>query len=115
MDLNHQKPARKIAAPCRYCGREFFAGKRDGRRRQFCSNACRQAQFRNAEFARRYQVPDRYETPKIPQQTQWSAEAKIEVEPFPSTSSVAASAGQAPPSSTRSSAETSSPSSWAAR
>jgi hypothetical protein len=58
MDLNHQKPARKIAAPCRYCGREFFAGKRDGRRRQFCSNACRQAQFRNAEFARRYQVPD---------------------------------------------------------
>jgi hypothetical protein len=57
MDLNHQKPARKVASPCRYCGREFFAGKRSGRTRQFCCNACRQAHFRNANFEARYQTP----------------------------------------------------------
>ena len=57
MDLNHQKPARKVAAPCRYCGREFFAGKRCGRTRQFCCNACRQAHFRNAKIEARYQAP----------------------------------------------------------
>src|SRR5215470_8905459 len=58
MDLNHRKPTRKIACPCRQCGREFFRAKRNGRRREFCSNACRQAHFRNAEFGRRYQTPD---------------------------------------------------------
>jgi hypothetical protein len=56
--ISPDKPARKVASPCRHCGREFFRGKRDGRRRLFCSNACRQAEFRNAEFGRRYQVPD---------------------------------------------------------
>jgi hypothetical protein len=58
MQISSFESSRKVAAPCRNCGREFFAGKRNGRRREFCSNACRQAGFRNAEFARRYQVPD---------------------------------------------------------
>jgi hypothetical protein len=58
MHSNHRTRVRKIAAPCRHCGTEFFAGKRNGRRREFCSNACRQAHFRNAEFERRYQRPD---------------------------------------------------------
>jgi len=58
MDLNDRGLARKIACPCRHCGAEFFRGKRNGRRREFCSNACRQAYFRNAEFGRRYQVLD---------------------------------------------------------
>jgi hypothetical protein len=50
--------ARVVAAPCRNCGQEFFIGKRNGRQREFCSNACRQSHFRNAEFGRRYQTPD---------------------------------------------------------
>jgi hypothetical protein len=48
----------KIAGPCRQCGREFWSGKRSGRRREFCSNACRQASFRNADFGRRYRALD---------------------------------------------------------
>jgi hypothetical protein len=58
MDLNHLKTARKIASPCRHCGREFWLGKRNGRTRFFCSNACRQAYFRNAKSDRRFQIPD---------------------------------------------------------
>jgi hypothetical protein len=113
MRLDHLRPARKVAAPCQYCGREFFAGKRSGRTRQFCCNACRQAHFRNAKIEAWYQNRGRYETPKIPQQTQRTAKAKIEVEPFPPTCLGTASAGQAA-ASTRSFAKTSSPSSWAA-
>jgi endogenous inhibitor of DNA gyrase (YacG/DUF329 family) len=58
MDMHQSKTARKVGAPCPHCGREFWLGKRSGRRRHFCSNACRQAHFRNAEWDRRYQVPD---------------------------------------------------------
>ena len=57
MRLNHLKPVRKVASPCQQCGQEFWFGKRSGRKRQFCCNACRQAHFRNPEFDRRYQVP----------------------------------------------------------
>jgi hypothetical protein len=51
MRLNHLKPIRKVAAPCRCCGREFFVvGKRNGRRPEFCSDSCRQAEFRYARY-----------------------------------------------------------------
>jgi hypothetical protein len=46
---------------CEHCGREILPrqlrGKVAGRTRRFCSNKCRQASFRNAEFDRRYQPP----------------------------------------------------------
>jgi endogenous inhibitor of DNA gyrase (YacG/DUF329 family) len=58
MHLPNFESARKVGVPCPECGREFWTSKRNGRRRQFCTNACRQAHFRNAEFARRYQVPN---------------------------------------------------------
>jgi hypothetical protein len=57
MQLDHPKSARKVAEPCRQCGQEFWFGKRNGRKRQFCSNACRQAHFRNAKTEARYQTP----------------------------------------------------------
>jgi hypothetical protein len=45
---------------CRHCGGEILPrrlrNKVVGRARQFCSNKCRQASFRNAEFDRTYQV-----------------------------------------------------------
>ncbi len=50
MRLDHGKPVRKVGQPCALCGREFWAGKRKGRRREFCSNTCRQAAFRNASY-----------------------------------------------------------------
>jgi hypothetical protein len=56
MRLDHPKSARKVAAPCRQCGQEFWFGKRHGRKRLFCSNSCRQAYFRNAKIEARYQT-----------------------------------------------------------
>jgi hypothetical protein len=46
MDLR-PKRFRKIASPCAVCGKEFFLGRRGGRRREYCSDACRQVAFRN--------------------------------------------------------------------
>jgi len=46
---------------CEHCGQEILPrqlrGKVVGRARRFCSNKCRQASFRNADFDRRYQPP----------------------------------------------------------
>ena len=38
-----------MVSPCRcqHCGQEMRAARQCGRRRRFCSNACRQAEFRN--------------------------------------------------------------------
>ena len=48
MDYNFRiRRFRRVASPCQVCGRETFRGKRGGRRREFCSDACKQAQFRN--------------------------------------------------------------------
>jgi endogenous inhibitor of DNA gyrase (YacG/DUF329 family) len=58
MEITKFESARKVGAPCLQCGREFWRGKRNGRKRRFCSNACRQAYFRNAEWDRRYQASD---------------------------------------------------------
>jgi hypothetical protein len=47
---------------CQNCGREILPrrlrGKIVGRARLFCSNKCRQAAFRNADFDRRHQVSE---------------------------------------------------------
>jgi hypothetical protein len=55
-------PARPHGGRCRYCGEEILPrrlrGKIVGRTRAFCSNKCRQAAFRNAEFTRRYGAPE---------------------------------------------------------
>jgi hypothetical protein len=57
MDTNFTSTKRHGSA-CQHCGREILPrrlrGKKVGRERVFCSNRCRQAAFRNAEFARRY-------------------------------------------------------------
>jgi hypothetical protein len=51
----------KHGSACLHCGGEILPRKlRDkivGRARQYCSNKCRQAAFRNAELAGRYQPP----------------------------------------------------------
>jgi hypothetical protein len=65
MDVNHRKPVRKVAAPCRLCGREFFhVGSLGGRRQEFCSGACRQADFRNRKAGAPGYPTSRYETPQ---------------------------------------------------
>jgi hypothetical protein len=83
MHLNHSKTVRKVGAPCPQCGQEFWLGKRAGRKRQFCSNACRQAHFRNAEFERRYQVPDPLRNAENPPEQSTACKAQIRGQAFP--------------------------------
>jgi hypothetical protein len=58
MDTNFFTSTKRHGSMCPHCGREILPrrlrGKKVGRERVFCSNRCRQAAFRNAEFARRY-------------------------------------------------------------
>jgi hypothetical protein len=61
MQITSSPPKNKFlkhGGVCQHCGAEILPrrlrGKSVGRTRTFCSNKCRQAAFRNAEFARRY-------------------------------------------------------------
>jgi hypothetical protein len=58
----------KHGGACEHCGREILParlrGKIVGRARRFCSNRCRQASFRNAEFERQYQPPQALQNDK---------------------------------------------------
>ena len=64
MQITDAGPKHKVTthgSACPNCGREILPrrlrGKIVGRDRRFCSSKCRQAAFRNADFARRYQTP----------------------------------------------------------
>jgi hypothetical protein len=54
---------------CQHCSQEMRAARQLGRRRRFCSNACRQAEFRNRRPAPETQLelPLRNEAPKAPE------------------------------------------------
>jgi hypothetical protein len=58
MRITDFESTHKVGVSCPQGGREFWLGKRYGRKRQFRSNACRQAHFRKVEFSRRYKRPD---------------------------------------------------------
>jgi len=65
VQLNDPHSKNKFAirgSTCQHCGREILPrrlrGKIVGRTRRYCSAACKQAQFRNAEFERKYPPPE---------------------------------------------------------
>jgi hypothetical protein len=65
VQINDQHAKNKFVShggTCQHCGQEILPrrlrGKIVGRGRRFCSDKCRQAAFRNADFARRYQTPE---------------------------------------------------------